>query len=323
MLVWNTQKDRAVSQKPKKIGAVYSRQQTDVFQGFKEGLKQLGYGSAIVEERIIVVGPTMNDDIKKATEEFIAQDVDLIWTGLEHLTREVLKVTKAMNNNTPIVFASKFHDPIEYGLAKSWKSSGNNATGVTANIIEVVQKQLEFLGRINPRIKKIGVFSHGFMVPEVGEEYYAELKVQAGKFGYQLVEYTTTVPPPETEHEWKKIAATIRPGDIDAIYHVAGHFFGTQEVSETELAKRLHVIHMAPVEDLPTGGHFGYSPNQDTAGKETAILADKIFKGEQPSNIPIESLGIHTLVLYEKRANEAGIQFPASIRSLADSIIKE
>jgi putative ABC transport system substrate-binding protein len=317
-----SRQEYVVSKTPKKIGVMYSRQQADVFAAFKEELKNLGYDNAILQEKIIVVGPNQDVDIESAANEFLSDDVDLIWTGLEHLTKGVLKVTAERNDDTPVVFASKFHDPIKFGIAESWKSSGNNATGVATNIIEVVQKHLEFLGRINPDIKKIAVFSAGFMVPDVGDEFYTEFKTQAERFGYEVVDYTTTVSPDQTEQSWKEIAATIEPGDIDAIYHIAGHFYGPQEVEEMALANRLQVPHMVPVEDLVAGGQIGYSPDQHVSGVKTAQLVDRIFRGEEPSDIPIESLVRHTLVLNEKRAHDAGLTFPESLLSIADTIVR-
>ena len=312
-----------VLKEPKKIGVLYFRQELEIVEGLKEGLKELGYEDVTYDETLLVAGPTMDADMERAVKGLVEERVDLIYATLEHQAKAAIDGTKEMSSNIPVVFVSSFHDPIEFGLAESYQSSGNNATGVAIDIVEVVQKQLEFLKELDPNIKKIGVFSDGFMVPEIGELFLAEFKAQAPRFGFDYVEYTTAAPPPEAEEAWYQVAKKIKPGDIDAVYHVAGHYFGPQEVAEAELVGRLGIPHVAPIEDLPTGGHFGYSGELKAAGKQSTRLIDKIFRGEKPSDIPIEFTKKNILVIYIARAKKAGIEFPDSILSIADKIVQE
>jgi len=308
---------------PKKIGIMYRRQHMDALEGFKSGLKKQGYGDAILDEVLIVASPTMDEDTKKATRKFLDEKVDLIFTTMEHDALGALNVTKEMKNETPIVFTTRFHDPEKFGLIDSFRSSRNNATGVATNLVEIVQKNLEFFKEINPKIKKIGVFSEGFMVTAIGDAYLAELKAQAPRFGYTVVEYKTKVPPPETEKAWKEIAAKIKKGDIDALFHIAGHFVNPQEKFESELAIRLGIPMAAPSEDLPNGGHFAYSDDFRDAAERAVVIADKIFKGTKPTNIPIEFVPKSFLTLNLKRAREAGIKFSDLMLDLAEVKIDE
>lgn len=310
--------ERTDTKELKKIGVVYFKQQAEALEGMKEGLKELGYKNILYKEFTTVPGPDMTASIEADTKKLVEEGVDLIYAPLEHQAAGAIKVTKEMESDIPIVFLTNFHDPIKYGLAKSFKSSGNNATGIALNIVEMVQKQLEFLKTINPKIEKVGVFGQGFMVPPIGAELLEEVKLQAPRFDITIREYTTSVPPPETETAWYKTANKMKPGDIDALYHIAGHHFFYQETAELELAIRLGIPMVAPVEDLPNGGHFGYSSNFKAAGKQAAKIIDKIFKGAEPSDIPIEFTEQIDLVLHPARAYITGIEFPESMLSIAD-----
>lgn len=310
----------SVTKEEKRIGLLYQRQQIEAVEGVKEGFKEMGYTNVTFEEARIVPGPDMLVEAEEATKRFVEQGVDLIFTGLELQAISAVKATKEINSDIPIVFLVNFHDPVKYGLAESFKSSENNATGVVLNLVEVIQKQLEFLKKINPDIKKIGTFGEGFIVPPVGEEFYAELKAQAPRLGFEIVEYKTTVSPPEAEKAWYEIAGQIKSGDIDAVYHIAGHHFEAQEEAESKLAGRLGIPMVAPLEDLPNGGHFGYSGDFTEAGKQAVVMMDKIFHGIKPSDIPLEFTSKNVLMIYLDRAQKDGIKFPDSMLSI--SIIK-
>lgn len=312
-----------VYSEPKTIGIVYFRQQEEAVAGLKEGLKDLGYSAITYKEFVMPVSDDMDKVAAGYAKTLVENRVDLMYTALEFQGLPAITTTKEMGDDTPIIFLSQFHDPVAYGLAKSFRSSGNNATGIALNIVEIVQKQLEFLKEIRPDIKKIGVFADGFMVPPLSEEFYPEFRRQAAKFGYEIVVYTTQVPPPEAEKAWRTTAAAIKPGDIDALYHIAGHYFDAQEAAESALAARLQIPMVAPIEDLPNGGHFGYSGGFLGAGRQSARMADKIFRGTKPGDIPLEYNEQIALVLYPERARLAGIVFPESILSIATRIVND
>jgi len=314
---------------PKTVGIIYFRQQLRAVEGFKAQLGELGYSNITFKDVEITLNPNFMDDIKRETEKMLDEKVDLIFASFEHHAKTAVDVTKARNDSTPIVFMTRFHDPVEYGIVSSYKFPGGNATGVATDLIEIVGKTLSFLKEIDPSIQKIGVFGEGFMIPGVGVRFYEEVKKQAPKLGLAIVEYKTSVPPPQVEAAWRETAAKIKEGDIDALFHIAGHFFEAhdgmpgQETAEYELAKRLKIPHTAPLEDLPGGGHFSYSNDDFFAGKQAGVMAHKIFTGTKPADIPVEFGAQNDLTLHLKRAREDGIVFPNSMLFIAKTKIEE
>ncbi len=304
--------------KPKHIGIISFRQFNDVEKGFRQEMARIGYADATYEQYISIPGPTMMDDINRDIRLMVEHNVDAIWASLEMQAKTAVDVTNALGrSDIPVVFMTRFHDPVEFGIIKSFASSGNNSTGVATNLEEIVQRNLQFLKDINPNFKKLGVFTEGFMVDSIGAEYFKTLKEQAPLLGIQLVEYKTSAPPPQAEAEFNRIAATIKKGDIDGLFHIGGHFYGLQEKGESELAVRLGIPMVAPFEDLPNGGTFSYSDDFGTSGKITANILDRIFKGTKPSDIPIEYGSDNILTLMTGRAKQAGVTFPDSMLYLA------
>ena len=312
---------RAFSE-PKTIGVLFVRQSVLAVEGMKKGLEKLGYTNITFKE-VLLDSQATAEDVKELTKGLVDEKVDLIYATGELRALGAIDATKEMGNDTPIAYLSTFHDPVAYGLAKSFVSSKNNATGVSKDIARELERQLEFLRKIRPDSKKIGVFGKGFAVPTIGGVFLFELKQRASRFGYEVVEYTTDASPPKAEAAFHAVAAAIKPGDIDALYHIAGHYFDIQETAESALAARLKVPMVAPIEDLPNGGHFGYSGNFLDSGKQAAKMVDKIFRGTKPGDIPLEYNEKMSLVVYPMRARLAGVEFPGSVLEIADQVVND
>lgn len=305
------------------VGLLYYRQQDGAVEGVKEGLRELGYENITYIDKRHSPGPDDQKFMREAIKEFVEKDVDLIFAGLEFQAKTAIEVTKEMNSDIPIVFLTSFHDPIKYGLAESFRSSGNNSTGVALDIVTVIQKQLEFTKKIKPDAKNIGIFTDGFMIPFVSNEVLAELRVQAEHVGFNLVEYTTKAPPPGAEKAWHETAGKIRPGDVDVFYHLAGHFYEPQQDEEEKLAERIGVLYaMLASGDWETAGHFFYGGGFKDSALQSTVLMDKIFRGARPSDIPLEFSRKLSLFLHLTRAKGAGVEFPESVLLLADVIDK-
>ena len=319
LLYWMGASPASVSE-PKKIGIISLLQVKEADVGFKAKLEDLGYADVEYIEQQVIPGPDLAPNTQKAVREFVAQDIDLIYTNFEVQAKIALDLLEELERtDIPLLFISRLHEPVSYGLIQSFDSSGNNAAGVATNLIEIIGKHFEFLKQISPNAKKLGVFAEGFQIPAVASEYYAEVKQQAPKFGIEIVEYTTDVPPPQAEAEFHRIAATIQKGDIDALMHIGGHYYVTQEEGESNLAIRLGIPMATNYEDIPRGGHFTFSNGTLESGAQLAVMADKIFKGVRPSDIPVEYAQKGILSIHLGRAREAGITFSDSMLSIAQN----
>ncbi len=320
-----------VAAKPKVIGTIYFRQHIDALEGFKEGMRKLGYTDKDIkyDEEIIIAGPKLEEDVSKAVQKLVADKVDIFFISFESSAKVALDFVKKSGSDIPIVFTTRFHDPLSVGLIESYKSSGNNITGVATNLSQSIQKILLFFKEINPNAKKIGVFTDGFMVPGLSDEILKELNSQAPRFGLSIVEYKTQKPPSPTRENWAEVADKIKPGDIDGLVHLPGHFYDSQnpapgtsqEADETLLSNRLHIPYVAPSEDLLTGGNFAFSDDFHASAAQAAVMVQKIFNGTKAKDIPIEYGSKSLLILDLVRARAAGIEFPESMLSVANKKI--
>ncbi len=266
------------------------------------------------------------EKLKQFSEEFINQKVDLILADSPESGVAALQVaTKSANPAIPIVFANATR-PDKIGLIKSFKSSGNNTTGVAVDFASLTAKKLEFLKRINPKITKLGVISSKVSDP-TADYNLEELRSQAPKFGMTLVEYQLKSPPgPSSTQEVQKLVDSLKPGDFDAYFHPAGPVvnFPANRKILMSIGKKLKV---------PTVFTRDFDPNEESwllsyghdfleTGKQVAVIVDKVLKGTKPADIPIEYHKKNRLIIDLRAASDIGITIPDSILAIADRKIK-
>jgi putative tryptophan/tyrosine transport system substrate-binding protein len=95
---------------------------------------------------------------------------------------------------------------------------------------------------------------------------------------------------------------------------------------------RLLCIKLGEDARLPVVGHreawvewgalIFHSTDADTVGPVAARYIDKIFKGANPDNLPVEELSRTVLAVNLKRARELGITIPPSVMVRADRTVE-
>lgn len=314
--------------RPRVIGIMQLTEAIDAFpDGMKHGLRDFGY----VEGRDVVYRyENLREDVGRAQEvaqKFVDENVDLMFVVTNPSLAAALEVTKRNNKLIPIVFVG-VDKPVETGLIESFTSSGNNSTGIMGSVTDNVTKQLAILREMSPNAKRIGIFGKGFYVPQgIGALQLMALKEDAPKYGFEVVEYVTEAAPEPAllDAEFKRIAAGIEPGDIDALLHIAGHYHPTQQFLEIELAERLkNVVTVEPtIEEVQDGGIMGYAPNLYKVGQDTAVIIDKILRGARPEDVPVEMPVRNELWVNLGAAKRAGVTIPDSVLSKANNRIGE
>jgi putative tryptophan/tyrosine transport system substrate-binding protein len=112
-------------------------------------------------------------------------------------------------------------------------------------------------------------------------------------------------------------------GRADALYVCIDPLVGTHRIRINTLAlvARLPTMHGSR-EGVEAGGLMSYGPNLPDLYRRSADLVDKILRGTNPGEIPVEQPTKFDLVINLTTAKALGLEVPPSLLAIADEVIE-
>ena len=222
---------------------------------------------------------------------------------------------QAAKNGTetiPIVFA-RIGDPIGYGLVPSLSRPGGNLTGVSLLTRELEGKRLELLITAVPDAKRVGVLWDASF-PAAGP-VFKEIEEAARSLNLELVPAEVRGPndfePAFRAMVEERASAMSVPG--------LGIIFGEhrQRLLDLTAKARLPAMFLRK-EFVEAGGLRSYGPSWRDMYRRAAAHVDKILKGANPADIPVEQPMKFELVVNLKTAKALGLTIPYTLLGRAD-----
>ena len=220
------------------------------------------------------------------------------------------------SSTIPIVMAT-YNDAVAVGLVASLPHPGGNVTGSTFFAPELMAKRIELLKEIVPSMSRAGVLllrrddtAATVKTVEVMEATAKALRVE--------------LHPIEVREPGEYAGAFSAWSDrrIDALVVLDHAQFITNAEVITALAAQYRFPSIGPLE-LPTaGGLMGYGVNFAVMFRRAAAFVDKILKGDNPGEIPVEQATQFKSVINLKTAKVLGLTVPDKMLALADEVIE-
>ena len=234
---------------------------------------------------------------------------------------EVLVVAGAMSNHeiraqvksTPMIMMFS-GDPVADGLAMTMSRPGGNLTGV-ANFESPsgdAPKLLETLRDAFPKLHRLGVLCQGV---DVGD--WREIQGLARSLGMDLV-YRCTA----NRNGIDKALRELVLNKVEAVWVVLHPTWSIKEV-----VRKINNARLASISDVAefaeAGGLIAFA-GADIAEvfQQFARLVDRILRGANAGELPIESPPRPKLVLNAGAARALGYQFPSTLLVRADKVIE-
>jgi putative ABC transport system substrate-binding protein len=303
----------ARAQQPRKIPRLaillFNSPQIDRIGPLLQGLQALGYvdGKSIGIEYRYAEGKGAR--LPDLASEMIQLKPDVIFA----YGGDVAPHAKRATASIPIV-AMVSNDPVQSGLVTSISRPGGNVTGITLIYDDLAGKMLELLKEAMPEISRVAVLWN----PDHADPEYRETQRVAVTRGVQL--QPLPVRRPDDFDEASKSAID---GRAEGLIVVSRRLLLTQRQKIIEFAINAHIPAVGNWGDWAKDGLLlTYGPNTDDAMRGIATYVDKIVKGAQPADLPIERPTRFELVINSGAARKLGVTFPNSILARADEVIE-
>jgi putative ABC transport system substrate-binding protein len=280
-------------------------------EGFRLGLRDFGYIEGTNISVVYRFAEGHYERLPELAADLIRSKVDVIVT---HGTPGGLAAKQA-TTTIPIVITS-VGDPVATGIVASIARPGGNITGQTFFNPELRAKRIEVLKEVMPHLTHVAVILNMDNPAAVGPEFQAmeaaaqalNIKLQAFRLR-ESSELVTAFEKMEETH-----AEAVETGDDPLSIGNVGAIVA--------LAARGRLLSIGP-EDVPrAGGVIGYGADIVALFRRAAFFVDRILKGANPGDLPIERASKFQFILNRKAAKALGFELPVATLLRADEVIE-
>jgi len=280
-------------------------------EAFRQGLRALGY---VVGQNITIEyrwADGKNERLPGFAAELVNLKLDVIVTHGVVATRAV----KQASTTIPIVIAAA-DDPLAAGLVPSLARPGGNITGLSIITPDLTGKRLELLKEILPGLTRVAVLWNSGN--PISEPELRKTEAAARSLGLQLQSLGVRDP-----HEFASAFSSMKRERAGALFVLGDAMFFGQRKEIVDLAASNRLPLVAPLREFAdAGGLMTYGPNVVDIHRRAATYVDKILKGANPGDLPIEQPMKFDLVINLKTARALGITIPQSLLVRADHHIE-
>jgi len=225
--------------------------------------------------------------------------------------------------NTPIVVVTSGTDLVRMGLATSLARPGGNITGSQVLQDDLFGKRLQLLKELVPRLSRVAFLNELITLSEdLSDKERARRGQQdpitARSLGLELHLYNAARP----DDFPSLIGEMAKRGDqglvVEGTPLMIAH---RKEVIDLAAKHRIAAIYNSKFY-VDSGGLVSYGADGSALTRRTASFVDKILKGANPGDLPIEQATKFELVINLKTAKALGLTIPQSMLSRADQVIQ-
>ena len=278
---------------------------------FTQGMRELGY---VVGKNLVIEWRSAEGSSGRLPElaaELARLKVDALVTAGTSAAQAAQKATTAI----PIVMIN-VTDPVAIGLVKSLARPGGNSTALLNMNSELDPKRLEMLRGMAPKVTRVAV-----LVNPTNASHALGLKnIQAAaqKLGVKILPVEASTP-----QEIANGFAAMARQNAGALIVLREGLFQQQKSQIVELAAKQRLPSIGGYSEyVEAGGLMSYGNNIRENYRRAATYVDKIFKGANPGDLPVEQPTTFKLFINRKTANALGLKIPNSLLAQTTKVIE-
>jgi len=218
-------------------------------------------------------------------------------------------------NKISIVFTG-VADPVGTGFVASLAQPGGNITGFTLGEFAMSGKLLEVLKQVAPQVGRITVIYYPQQVPQVGR--LGAIQTAAPALGLQ-VSGASVSNADEITHVIESLGT--EPGRGVIVLPSVVTLANRGRIIALMARYRLPAVYEFPV-FAREGGLISYGIDSVTQFRQAASYVDRILKGANPAELPVQEPTKFVLIFNLKTARALGVTVPPSLLATADEVIE-
>ena len=280
-------------------------------QAFVEGLRDLGY----VEGRTVTIewkwGQDQVDRLPDLAAELVRSQIDVIVTGGTPPAKTLKNATRTI----PIVMAI-VGDPVAAGLVDSLARPGGNATGFSIVATDLSGRRLQLLKEIVPGLSSVAVMSN--VANPQSQMELSETLSAAHRLDLRLHSV-----PISADTSIEDALEKINNEPVQGLIVVTDAILYSRRRQILDWTAGHRLPGMYPYREFPdAGGLISYAPNVDDLFRRAASYVDRILKGTNPGDLPVEQPTKFELVINLKTAKSLGLDIAPGVLAIADAVIE-
>ena len=294
-----------------RIGFITHAANDAAYASLFERLRELGYleGQNIIVERRYAEGRA--ERFQEFAAEMVRLKADVVITS----TTPAALALRDATTTIPIVIPTAI-DPVGTGLIVSLAHPGGNITGGALLSAELGAKRIELLKEVVPGLSRMAVLWNG--ANPANALAWRETEGAAHALGVTLQSYDVKGP-----KDFNIAFATMAQHRPDAVSVLTDALITQYQREIVDFAINDRLPSVFPSKDpIKLGGLLSYGPHYSEMKRRAASQVDKILRGAQPADLPMEQPTTFELVINLNTARAVGVVLPPLMLSRADEVIE-
>jgi putative tryptophan/tyrosine transport system substrate-binding protein len=278
---------------------------------FRERLRGLGWSEGQNVEFTYQWAEGDDTRYPALAAELIALKVDMIFTWGAQAALAAKQATRTI----PIIMGA-IGTTLDNIVGPNLAHPGGNITGFSSQSIDIAGKHIGLLKDLVREIRRVAVLSNAANPATIVGFKYAETAAKAAGLTLDNIEIRDA-----SDLETALPALSRMHPDAVSLIGDTVLLPQRQRIVEFMMASRLPAIYPYP-EFAAAGGLISYSTDFDDLFRQAAVYADKILRGANPGDLPVQQASKFKMVVNLKTADALGLTIPALILAQADEVIE-
>jgi putative tryptophan/tyrosine transport system substrate-binding protein len=278
----------------------------------QQGLSELGWseGRNVSMDFRWSTGPA--EEMRAFAKELIELKADVIVGMTTPAVTALVNETKTI----PIVFVN-IVDPLGRGFISNLARPGGNVTGFLNFEFSMGGKWLETLNRVAPAVKRVALIFNPDVAPFA--QYFVRVaEAAAPSFDMQLVAVEV-----RGDRELERAVAEFAAKPAGGLVFLPDAFTVGHRDVIVALAARHRLPAVYPMRVFAaSGGLISDGGDPIDLFRRAASYVDRILKGANPGDLPVQTPAKFELVINLKTAQALGLDVPPTLIARADEVIE-